>query len=82
MTTPTVSRASAIAAKCRECIHDPIAAGTWREQVASCVSANCPLHALRPVPQSCMNGRFINPSAIAALRERLDRQDRAKSKAG
>lgn len=39
----------AINAKCRECIYDPIAGrGTWREQVEACVSANCPLHPVRP----------------------------------
>ena len=40
---------AAINAKCRECIYDPIAGrGTWREQVEACVSANCPLHEVRP----------------------------------
>lgn len=38
----------AIDAKCRECIHDPFARGTWREQVEGCSSSNCALHPFRP----------------------------------
>lgn len=79
MPEPITSRAAAIAAKCRECIHDPMSAGTWREQVAACTSANCPLHDLRPVPRSCMAGRFIDREAIASLRVRLDKADRSSS---
>jgi hypothetical protein len=39
----------AIDAKCRSCIYDPgCGGGGWREQVAACSSANCPLHPVRP----------------------------------
>ena len=41
---------AAIDAKCKSCIYDPGARGNWREQVSGCSSANCPLHALRPIP--------------------------------
>ena len=81
MPSNTISRADAIAAKCRDCIHDPLSAGTWREQIAACTSANCDLHDLRPVPRSCMAGRFIDRAAIAALRVRLDETDRRRSRA-
>jgi hypothetical protein len=48
MTRPSLR--TAIDAKCRDCIHDPIGGGgTWREQVEACSSANCPLHPLRPI---------------------------------
>lgn len=48
---PRPSMRQAINAKCRECIYDPIGGrGTWREQVGDCVSANCALHPLRPMP--------------------------------
>lgn len=47
MTAPT-TRSAAIAAMCRQCIHDPAAAGTWREQVAACPSTDCPLWRFRP----------------------------------
>jgi hypothetical protein len=40
---------AAINAKCKSCIYDPDARGNWREQVSGCSSANCPLHAVRPI---------------------------------
>jgi len=47
-----MTRAQAIAAKCRECIHDPLASGTWREQVATCHCTDCPLWRFRPLPSN------------------------------
>ena len=47
----TVKRSlrSAINAKCKECIYDPIAGGgTWRSQVTECTSVTCPLFDVRP----------------------------------
>jgi len=47
----TVKRSlrSAINAKCKECIYDPIAGvGAWRRQVTECSSATCPLFEVRP----------------------------------
>jgi hypothetical protein len=49
---------AAINAKCRDCIHDPAAPGTWREQVAQCSAINCPLWPYRPEPRG---GPFANP---------------------
>lgn len=48
MSAPRSLRA-AIDANCKSCIYDPGARGNWREQVSSCSSANCPLHAVRPI---------------------------------
>jgi len=73
------SRAAAIAEKCRQCIHDPLAAGKWREQVAACASSNCPLFDLRPVPRHCIKNRTIDPAAVASLRARLEATDRARA---
>ena len=40
---------SAINAKCKECIYDPIAGGgKWRHQVSECTSVTCPLFEVRP----------------------------------
>ena len=50
----------AIDAKCRECIYDPIAAGTWRQQVEECTSKACPLYLCRPRP-SVSRGKASNP---------------------
>lgn len=66
-----VSLRSAINAKCRDCIYDPKARGKWREQVADCVSANCALHAVRPVPRDCMAGGLICPVKVAEVRAKL-----------
>lgn len=46
---PQRSRLAAINAKCRECLYDPMSPGNWRQQVAACSSANCPLHPFRPI---------------------------------
>ena len=43
------SMRAAINAKCRECIVDAYAPGTWRQQVEACTSPDCPLYPLRPV---------------------------------
>ena len=47
-----MTRSQAIAAKCRECIHDPGAVGTWREQVATCHCSGCPLWRFRPLARN------------------------------
>ena len=40
---------SAINAKCKDCIYDPIAeGGAWRQQVTECSSSTCPLFDVRP----------------------------------
>jgi len=43
------SRNSAISAKCRDCIYDSEAAGTWRQQVTACPSTGCALWRFRPL---------------------------------
>jgi hypothetical protein len=80
MTTLKTSRAAAIAAKCRDCIYDPLSAGTWREQVAACESGNCPLFDVRPVPRTCIVDGVIDAPAIACLRAKLAGIDRSRSK--
>jgi hypothetical protein len=49
---------AAIDAKCRDCIYDPVAPGTWREQVAQCSAIGCRLWPVRPEPSS---GPFAGP---------------------
>ncbi len=46
----SMTRQAAIAAKCRDCIFDPMAKGSWKEQIADCASSPCALHPFRPVP--------------------------------
>ncbi len=76
MSKPLASRAAAIDAKCRECIYDPLSAGTWRQQVAACPSANCALHPFRPVPTNCQRNGSVDRVATSALSQRLDDLDR------
>lgn len=47
--TTRPSLRSAINSKCRECIADGNAAGSWRKQVEQCTAINCPLYSVRPV---------------------------------
>lgn len=35
---------------CKDCIYDPLAAGTWRQQVALCAVYSCPMWEVRPMP--------------------------------
>ena len=53
-----LSLRAAIDAKCKDCIYDTYAPGTWREQVAQCSSLDCALWPVRPAPHS---GSFANP---------------------
>jgi hypothetical protein len=53
-----VSLRAAINAKCRDCIHDEKAPGTWRAQVAECSCVSCPLWPVRPAPSV---GPLANP---------------------
>jgi hypothetical protein len=47
--TRPLTRGEAIAAKCRECLYDDKAAGTWRRQVSACHLTDCPLWRVRPL---------------------------------
>jgi len=51
MNAPT-TRGAAIAAKCKDCIHDPAALGNWKEQVSACPCTDCPLWRFRPVSRT------------------------------
>lgn len=44
-----MSRQKAIDAKCKDCIYDPLAGGTWRMQTTRCQATDCPLWEHRPV---------------------------------
>ena len=42
----------AVNEKCKDCIYDPLAGGTWLVQVGNCIDTPCPLHPYRPLPAS------------------------------
>lgn len=48
MKAPT-TRGAAIAANCRDCVHDPAALGTWKEQISACSRTACPFWRFRPL---------------------------------
>ncbi len=54
---------AAINRMCRDCIYDPGAGGTWRQQVEKCTSLACPLYAVRPY-QCSQNPRDERFSAV------------------
>lgn len=43
-----MSLRKAINDKCKDCIYDPKAGGTWRQQVEECTCIRCPLYPVRP----------------------------------
>ena len=47
-----MTRQQAINEKCRECIYDEFADGTWRMQVEVCELTACALYPYRPVSRS------------------------------
>ncbi|MCY3732290.1 MAG: hypothetical protein OXF98_13195 [Rhodospirillaceae bacterium] len=40
---------SAVAAKCADCIFDPLAGGSRYQQIAACTAFECPLWPVRPL---------------------------------
>lgn len=42
----------AINEKCKDCIYDSLAGGTWREQVGNCLDTTCALHPYRPLSEN------------------------------
>lgn len=47
-----MSLRKAVNGKCRDCIHDELAAGTWLQQVTLCPAEDCPLYGVRPQSKS------------------------------
>jgi len=41
--------------KCKDCTYDPLAGGTWREQVELCRVTKCALWLVRPVTVATIN---------------------------
>lgn len=76
-----MSLRAAINAKCKDCIYDRLAGGTWRAQVEACTATTCPLYPYRPtVKQRSPNrdGKSPQPLGLARYRDRLreSREDR------
>lgn len=41
--------------KCKDCTYDPLASGTWREQVELCRVTKCALWPVRPMTVATIN---------------------------
>ena len=49
----------AISEKCKDCIYDPMAGGTWRQQVTACKDTSCALYNLRPLEAGVRHGWYV-----------------------
>ena len=77
MNAPT-TRGTAIAAHCRQCIHDPAAFGTWREQTAICPTTDCALWRFRPLQDKASSPSWIwsrNPADLPDGWQRMPQAD-------
>ena len=76
-----MSLRKAINAKCKSCVYDELAAGTWLAQVTLCSILRCPLFEIRPttdkIPESVL--KYYGVSSPEALNEEWD-SFRAKRK--
>lgn len=54
-----MSLRKAINAKCKDCIYDPVAPGTWRQQVTLCAVTTCPLWDVRPTTEAEIPGSVL-----------------------
>lgn len=71
-----MSRKHAIDEKCKDCIYDPLAGGTWRQQVENCTSPDCPLYPYRPISakkKPASTGK--QPEGLRRYREQAKAED-------
>ncbi len=63
----------AIDQKCRACIYDPKSGmGTWREQVGGCLSPDCGLYPVRPMPSRGERPRMGQNVASMEISEAME----------
>ena len=55
-----MSLRKAVNNKCKDCIYDYLAAGTWLQQVTLCSSEDCPLFDVRPKSQSAIPEKVLS----------------------
>jgi len=69
-----MSLRKAINQHCLICVHDKIAAGTWRQQVSLCGVKSCALYDVRPkpthpIPESVLSYYGVDLAEYQALME-------------
>jgi len=55
----------AINEKCKDCIYDDLAAGTWLQQVTLCSSPDCPVYEVRPQTKAKLPDQLLTYYGIA-----------------
>jgi hypothetical protein len=59
---------------CKSCVYDPLAAGSWRQQVTLCCVKSCAFHDVRPktsypIPESVLSCYGVNLAESQALED-------------
>ena len=62
--------------KCRSCIYDKQAAGTWRQQVTLCSVKNCALYPVRPVTKAPIPESVLDYYAVTSAERAIYRYSR------
>ena len=62
--------------KCRSCIFDPQAAGTWRQQVTLCSVKNCALYPVRPVTKAPIPESVLDYYSVTGAERVIYRRSR------
>jgi|GEM_PF-950831 len=57
----------AINDKCRDCIYDDLAAGTWLQQVSLCNCPKCPLYDVRPKTKALIPDNVLRYYQVVKL---------------
>jgi hypothetical protein len=81
-----MSRTKAINEKCKDCIYDKLAPGTWREQVENCTSEkSCALWPYRPITMATLHanrsGKAADGLNLDALIDGLEDDDEVETAA-
>jgi len=58
--------------RCFGCGYDPDSCGTWREQIACCLTVDCDNYYNRPMPRQCRDGKQHNQVEITKVRAKVD----------
>jgi hypothetical protein len=65
---------------CFGCGYSKGSAGTWRQQIAACLSLDCPNFYNRPVPDGYRIGGVIDQAACNKLADILEARDSERSR--
>lgn len=75
----TMGMRKAIDEKCKDCIYDPLAGGTWRQQTQACNSMGCPLWPYRPLTRG-MRAEMNKQEYILMSQSEREKTDKRRQK--